>query len=112
MSCLLFFFLAGFFSAFMDTIDEGHFTNSIFRNLNQKFWYRRESWKYAKRIFNYPLDAWHLAKSSMWTCVSLGAITYYKMGPIFPYWPLDFATIGFVIILTFNTFYNHIFKKP
>lgn len=112
MISLLFFFLAGVSSAFMDTIDEGHFGNSIFRNLNQKFWYRPESWKWAKKIFNYPVDAWHIAKSLMWTSVSLGAVVYHKLGPIFPHWPLDFATIGLVIMLTFNVFYNHIFKKP
>lgn len=112
MIALLFFFLAAVFNAFMDSIDEGHFSNSIFRNLDQKFWYRRESWKYAKKILNYPIDAWHLAKSSMWSCVSFGAIVYYKTGPIFLHWPLDFVTIGLVIMLTFNTFYNHIFKKP
>jgi len=112
MSSLIFFFLAAVFNAFMDRISEGRFQKSIFKNLNPKFWYAWESWKYAKKIFNYPLDAWHLAKSLMWTSVSLGAIVYYKTGPIFPYWPLDFVTIGLVIMLTFNTFYNHIFKKP
>lgn len=112
MSCLIFFFLAGVLNAFMDTIDEGHFQYSIFRNLNPKFWYRWESWKWAKHIANYPLDAWHLAKSLMWTCVSLGAVSYHKAGPIFPFWPLDFVIIGILIMLTFNVFYNHIFKKP
>lgn len=111
MIALLYFFIAGVCNAFMDTIEEGHFSNSIFRNLNQKFWYKQESWKYARKIFNYPIDAWHLAKSLMWTSVSLGAVIYYRFGPIFnPI--LDFLTIGFLIMLTFNVFYNHIFKKP
>jgi hypothetical protein len=112
MISLLFFFLAGVFDAFMDTIDEGHFGNSIFRNMNPKFWYKAESWKWAKKIGGYPLDAWHLAKSLMWICVSLGAVVYHYFGSIFPFWPLDFGAIGLVIMLTFNIFYNHIFKKP
>lgn len=112
MLSLIFFFLSGVFNAFMDTIEEGHFTNSIFSDWNQKFWFKWESWKYAKKIFGYPVDAWHIAKSLMWTCVSLGAVIYHRSDPIFPYWPLDFATIGLVIMLAFNVFYNHIFKKP
>lgn len=108
MLSLLFFFLVGVLNAFMDTIEEGHFSNSIFRNWNPKFWYKWQSWKYAKKIFNYPLDAWHIAKSLMWTFVSLGVVMYQEI--FNPY--LDFATIGLVIMLTFNVFYNHIFKKP
>jgi hypothetical protein len=112
MYSLILFFFVGALNAFMDTIDEGHFGNSIFKEWNPKFWYKWQSWKYAKKIGNYPLDAWHIAKSLMWTCVSLGAIVYYRTGPIFPYWPLDFTAIGLTIMLTFNLFYNHIFKKP
>jgi len=111
MISLFFFFLAGLCNAFMDSVDEGHFSNSIFRNWNPRFWYRWESWKYAKRIFSYPVDAWHLAKSLMWTSISLGAIAYHKYGPMFNSY-LDFLIIGLIIMLTFNVFYNHIFKKP
>lgn len=96
----------------MDRTSEGRFQDSIFSKLNPKFWYAWESWKHARRIFNYPIDAWHLAKSGMWTSVSLGAVMYHRAGPIFPHWILDFILIGIVILLTFNTFYNHIFKKP
>ena len=83
-----------------------------FKNWNPKFWYKDESWKYAKRIGGYPLDAWHLSKSLWWSSMVGGAIVYYFAGPIFPHWILDFATLGLVPMLTFNLFYNHIFKKP
>lgn len=112
MLSLLFMFLAGVLNAFMDTIEEGHFGKSIFKNLDPKFWYKWQSWKYAKKIGGYPLDAWHIAKSLWWSSMVGGIITYYFTGPIFPHWILDFATLGLVPMLTFNLFYNHIFKKP
>lgn len=112
MITLLFFFLAGILNAFMDTIEEGHFTNSIFKNWDQKFWFKYQSWKYAKKIGGYPLDAWHIAKSLWWTSVVGGAIAYFYTGPIFSPWVLDFIILGLVPMLTFNVFYNHIFKKP
>ena len=112
MLALITAFLAGFLNAFMDTIEEGHFGNSIFRNWDPRFWYKWQSWKYAKKIFNYPIDAWHIVKSLWWTCFALTPILYVVSGPIFPHWILDFLVIGLVPMLTFNVFYNHIFKKP
>src|ERR1044072_4898033 len=100
MVSLIFFFLAGVFNAFMDSIEEGHFQNSIFSKLDPKFWYKWESWKWAKTIFGYRFDAWHIAKSLMWTSVSLGAVMYGLNGPIFSPWPLDFLAIGLLIMLT------------
>lgn len=112
MLTLLPFFLAGILNAFMDTIEEGHFSNSIFKTWDQRFWYKWQSWKYAKKILGYPVDAWHIAKSLWWACMIIAPIIYIKTGPIFPHWTLDFATFWGVSILTFDLFYDHIFKKP
>jgi hypothetical protein len=109
MIALIFFALAAIFNAFMDTISEGRFGRSIFKDWDPRFWYDWQSWKYAKKIFNYPLDAWHIAKSLMWASCGAAALTY---EPIFPYWWLNLGVIGTTIILTFNLFYNHIFRKP
>lgn len=111
MWVLLVAFLAGLINAFMDTIEEGKFGNSIFSKLDPKFWYKWQSWKYAKKIFNYTVDAWHLAKSGWWTCFSIIGVVYKATGPIFPHWTLDFIAIGLTAMLTFNTFYNKIFKR-
>lgn len=111
MVSLLFFILAALFNAVMDTLEEGHFTNSIFKNLNPKFWYKYESWKYAKKIpiLKYPIDAWHISKSLMILCLALGTAPSMT---IFPYYWLNVATLGVLWNLTFNLLYNHILKKP
>ena len=68
---LVFFILAAVFNAIMDKLENENFYTSVFKNLNEKFWYKRESWKYAKKIFGYKIDGWHLAKSAMIICLCL-----------------------------------------
>lgn len=97
--------LAAYFNALMDRLENETFFTSVFKNMNQKFWYKRESWKYAKRVFNYKIDGWHLAKSSMIVCLCL-AIVFYT--PMFGW--IDFVLFGLLWNLTFNIFYNRIFK--
>ena len=106
---LILFGLAALFNSIMDTLEEGHFGKSVFRNLNPKFWYKYESWKYAKKIFGYPVDAWHISKSLMIIC--LAAATAPSV-TIFPHYWLNFAALGVLWNLVFNVFYNHILKKP
>jgi hypothetical protein len=57
--------LAAIFSAIADILENENFLNSKLKRLNPKFWYKRESWKYAKKVFNYKVDGWHLCKSAM-----------------------------------------------
>lgn len=106
---LIFFGLAALLNAIMDTLEEGHFVHSIFRNLNPKFWHKYESWKYAKKIFGYPLDAWHICKSLMILCLA-GATA--PSVTVFPNYWLNFIALGVVWNIIFNLFYNHILKKP
>lgn len=67
--------LAAFFNSVMDAVENENYFESIFRNFNQSFWYKRESWKSAKKVFGYKIDAWHLAKSLMILSLVL-AITF------------------------------------
>lgn len=97
-------FLAAVFNAVMDLTESERFYVSVFRNLNERFWYKRVSWKYAKKIFGWKFDAWHVAKSLMIICASL-AIVLYK--PVFP-WYIDFVLAGVLWNGTFNLFYNKI----
>lgn len=60
---------AAVLNAFMDIVENENFSSSIFRNLNPKFWYKRESWKYAKKVLGTKLDAWHIAKGAMLFCI-------------------------------------------
>lgn len=93
--------IAALLNAVMDSLEEGKFTNSVFKNFNQKFWYKRESWKHARRIFNYPVDAWHIAKSLMLVCLLLATFSI----------SIKFLIAGIIWIVFFNFGYNKLFKK-
>lgn len=95
-------------NAAMDSMEEGHYTNSIFSRWNPNFWYKRESWKTAKRIFGYPIDGWHLSKSLMLMCLVSAACLSFEP---FPHFLLNLLTLGGVWIFVFDLFYNIIFKE-
>lgn len=50
------FSISAILNAFMDIIENENFHSSVFKNLNQKFWYKRESWKnkYKKITIRIP----------------------------------------------------------
>jgi hypothetical protein len=56
---------AAILNALMDIMENENFFSSRLSNLNQKFWYKRESWKHAKKVFGWKFDSWHVAKSLM-----------------------------------------------
>ena len=65
--------LAAILNAFMDIMENENFFSSRLSKLSQKFWYKRESWKHAKKILGWKFDSWHVAKSLMvmallWAC--------------------------------------------
>jgi hypothetical protein len=76
MISLILLILAAFLNAVMDAVENENYSESIFRKLPQQFWYKRESWKYAARIFGYKIDAWHLSKSAMIICFVLAMIFF------------------------------------
>ena len=57
--------IAAALNAFMDIVENENFYTSRFVNCNPNFWYKRESWKYARKVFGWKFDAWHVAKSLM-----------------------------------------------
>lgn len=57
--------IAAILNAFMDIMENENFSSSRLAKLNQKFWYKRESWKHARKIFGWKFDSWHVAKSLM-----------------------------------------------
>lgn len=99
MISIILFSLAAFFNACMDAFENENFFESIFRNKNQRFWYKRESWKWAKKIGGYKLDAWHISKSCMIICICFA---------IFPNW--KGFILGIVWNIIFVLFYHKIFK--
>lgn len=109
MTAIILWCLAAILDAFIDTLEQGHFQTSIFSKLNPKFWYKDESWKYAKKIFSYPMDAWHLGKSAMVFCLAGALIAGFH---VFPISALNFIALGGIWIILFDLFYNTIFKRP
>jgi len=100
---VIFIILAAFFNAVMDKVENENFINSIFKNWNPKFWYKRISWQYATKIFGYKIDAWHLAKSCMIVCMTLAIVNYISFIPI-----IDFFLLGIIWNISFNFFYKHL----
>ena len=58
---------AAFFNGVMDSVENENFFKSIFRKLDQSFWYKRESWESSEFLpgTKYHPDAWHESKSLM-----------------------------------------------
>lgn len=107
MVSLFLFALAAVFNALMDAFENSpNFHESIFRNLRPSLWLKEVSWQYAKKIFGYKLDAWHLSKSCMIASLA-AAVIFYKQ--VFnPY--IDFACCGIAWNLSFDVFYHWFFK--
>lgn len=59
----------------------------------------------VKRIFNYPVDGWHLANSGMITAFLLAGCW---PAPILWYWQI--GALGGWFVIAFNFFCNRIFK--
>jgi hypothetical protein len=94
-------------NAAMDILENENFHASIFAKLDQTFWYKRESWKTARRIFGWKLDAWHIAKSAMIVTLATAIITHEATAPGLQ----ELLLIGAVWNLTFNTAYKLMKKK-
>ena len=105
MSSIILIIIAAILNAFMDIIENENFRNSIFHEYNPLFWYKRESWKSAKKYFGWKFDAWHIAKSLMLASLILAIIFYKSILGLY-----DIFIFGLVWNLTFNIFYNKIFR--
>lgn len=97
--------LAAICNAFMDIVENENFHVSVFKNLNQKFWYKRESWKYTTKVWGWKFDSWHLAKSLMIILICAAIVTYQPFIIL-----IDMIVLGTIWNLTFIIFYNIIFK--
>lgn len=116
MISLLFILMASLFNSCMDAWENENYFESIFKNWDQKFWYKRESWKYAHKIFGYHLDGWHLAKTSMIICLCAAIYTEQFSNQVWhtPHLILnifiDILVAGILWNLGFKLFYHHLFK--
>lgn len=117
MISLLCIFIASFFNAIMDACENApNFNESIFKDKPRRFWLKTVSWEYAKKIFGYKLDAWHLSKTFMiiFICAAIyleqfsnqiwhTKNTFLNIG-------IDVIIAGVIWNLSFTLFYHHIFK--
>lgn len=92
--------------AFSDTLDH-HFDTSIFRYKSRKWFDPNVNIKSAPKIFNYPLDAWHISES-LQICSWLAIPFLYEQQ--FDKWYFDYLIGGGLFIVVFNTFYNKVFR--
>lgn len=100
--------IAAGLNALMDTIgDHVHFNASIFSNWKKEFWSKEISWQYAKKVFGWKYDGWHVAKSIMIICLVV-AIVVFK--PYYQWW-VHFISIGLIWNGSFNLFYKIFNKK-
>lgn len=99
----------------MDAWENENFFESIFKKWDQRFWYKRESWKHAKKIFGYRIDGWHLAKTCMIIC--FGAAVYteqfsqqiWHTASIVLNIVIDVCVMGMLWNLGFRLFYHNLF---
>lgn len=73
---LLFWSIAAVLNALMDRLENESFHGSVFKDMDQHFWYKRESWDKAYRFMGYKFDAWHLGKSAMVICFAIALRLY------------------------------------
>lgn len=103
--------LVGFLMAVMDrTTEEVAFNNSVFRNLNRKWWLRSVSWEYVKFLpfTKYRPDAWHLAKTLLIIAISCMAVFSFK---VFNSGILNIFLNASIITGSFVVFYDYILKR-
>lgn len=116
MISLLLIMLAALFNSVMDAIENENIFESIFRDLDQRFWFKRESWKHSKKFFGYRFDAWHISKSLMIIC-KVAAVyceqfshQIWHTGNVLIDIIIDIIVAGIVWNLTFTFFYHKLFK--
>ena len=100
--------LSGFFKAVSDTLAH-HFSRSVFRWKDPRFWNPEVSWKEAKvlRFTKYKWDAWHISNSLMIICFIVAAVIH---SPLFA-WYIEIPIGGVIFNIFFNVFYNKILLK-
>jgi hypothetical protein len=112
----------------MDLVENENFYQSIFYRVqrtnkdierNNNFWYKRESWQHAKKLFGYKFDAWHISKSMMIILtITSTVIGIYVEGPLLHFlfnniWVNVFFEViirGLAWDVIFYLFYDKLFR--
>ena len=102
---------AALFKAAADIMRNTYSTSLFTRFDNPQFWDARKSFS-NKRIFNFPVDGWHLANSAMIICFVAGGLLYEPVVPLKGVlrWLGDLTVYAIVYNLAFNLFYNRVLR--
>jgi hypothetical protein len=113
--CIICIALAALSNATMDRLENlPAFNASVFYKKDAKFWLKEISWRYAKKIFGYKIDAWHIAKSAMVCFLILAVILPLIFDPpnLKGYLTiLIYVAYGIVWNAVFNFSYNKLLKR-
>lgn len=102
MIAFLFVGIAAALNAVMDILENENFYSSIFRDYDNSFWYKRESWRGARKVFGWKFDGWHCAKSLMVVFLAFAILTYSEVfSPLY-----DLLLIGAIWNLVFGFTYK------
>jgi hypothetical protein len=99
--------LAAICSAVMDLVENENISSSVFANLEQKFWYKRESWKHARKIFGWKFDAWHVFKSKLVVYATISIVSYINI--VNPW--VDVLIYGAIWNAVFTLFYHKLLRR-
>lgn len=105
MSGYLLIALMAFLNACMDAFENENYFESIFKEWDQRFWYKRESWKWAKKIFGYHPDSWHISKSLFVICIAFLPSCKFDGD-----WWVIVLNVFVIWNLVFKFFYHWVFK--
>lgn len=89
----------------MDAYENENYFESIFKQWNQKFWYKRESWKWARKIAGYKFDSWHIAKT-LWVV----GLSFVPSVEFYGDWWVIVLGVGLTWNVVFRLFYHVIFR--
>lgn len=103
--------LAAFCNSVMDRTENAPaYNQSVFKNLEKKFWLKEVSWQYAVKILKWKGDCWHIAKSMMVIFIAATIVFSVIYEPLLRPW-LNFIVLGLLWNGIFNLFYNYILKR-
>jgi len=121
MVSAIFIVIAAICNAVMDKV-QSHYSKSIFKDLNSKWWNPKESWKNkwkngdpaqgeaflgSSTVFILFTDAWHFFQFLFLSFLFLAVVFYAPMVN----WVVDFIVYHVVLGMVFELFFAKIFAK-
>lgn len=100
--------LAAIMNAVMDRTENiVAFNRSVFSHKDKTFWCKDVSWQYAKKIFGWKADAWHMAKSAMIILLVFAMTFFESTGK----WWIDIFYVWLTWVATFSIFYHRLLYR-